>query len=412
MTTRRKARLRIIQISAEYPPDPGGVGDYTQLLSRTLIARGHRLTVLTGGTPSRRSQQVVESGDPNVCPVVRAWDWLATAPLLQTIVERRPDVVHIQYQTGAYVMHPAINMLPWRIHRLHNAPQVVVTAHDLRVPYLLPKAGWLRHWVTRRLLADADARIVTNAADQIRLAGGSRPDDPDIYHSRTPLPATVIPIGSNIAPEPPAGYDRAEWRRRLGIEDEEIVFVFFGLATPSKGLLEVIEIMAALPPIARLLVVGGEGRQGPDLRYAVAVKQAVESLGLAERVIFTGYCDPATVSAHLMAADVGALPFRDGASYRRGSLLALLAHGVPLVTTQPEGPLTPPLIDDRHALLVAPGDTMALRQAGRRLLVEPELRARLSSGARLLHDHFAWPSIAAAHEDVYNTLLERHVLND
>ena len=411
MTTRRKARLRIVQISAEYPPDPGGVGDYTRLLSRALSARGHQLTVLTG-TSTRRSQQSAELGDPEICPAVRAWNWDATAPLLQAIAERRPDVVHIQYQTGAYAMHPAINMLPWRIRRLSNAPQVVVTAHDLRVPYLLPKAGWLRRWVTRRLLADAGARIVTNAADQIRLAGGNRSGDPDIYRSRTSLPATVIPIGSNIAPEPPAGYARAVWRRRLGIEDQEIVFVFFGLATPSKGLLEIIEVLAALPPIARLLVVGGEGRQGTDQRYVVAVKQAVESLGLAERVIFTGYCDPATVSAHLMAADIGALPFRDGASYRRGSLLALLAHGVPLVTTLPEAPLSPPLIDERHALLVAPGDTLALRQAARRLLVDPALRARLSSGARSLHDHFAWPSIAAAHEDVYNTLLERHVLND
>ena len=406
MTVERKNGLAVVQISAEYPPDPGGVGDYTRMLGRALIARGHRVVVLTGGNAAGATRPIVEQGDPPPYVATRDWSWRSIHPLLETIAEREPDIVHIQYQTGAYGMHPAINFLPGRIRRLPRRPRVVVTAHDLRVPYLLPKAGLLRRWVTRRLLVDADALIVTNAADRQALAGGPGQPDPDMFRARTPIAATVIPIGSNIAREPPAGYHRDEWRQRLGMESDDVV-AYFGLASPTKGLLELVEAIADLPPCIRLLVVGGEARQAGDQQYAARVRATVEGHGLAGRVVFTGYCDPQTVSAHLLAADAGALPFRDGASYRRGSLLALLAHGLPLVTTHPETPLSPPLIDGEHALLVPVGATADLQAAITRLVTKPTLRARLSAGAQALHLRFTWPAIAAAHEDVYNALLER-----
>ena len=390
-----------MQISAEYPPDPGGVGDYTRLLSRELIGRGHQVSVLTGmGTGA------VPPGDPRRLPVGGAWSWRALPPLLRAIVAARPDIVHIQYQTGAYRMRPAINLLPAILRRLPAHPRIVVTAHDLRMPYLLPKAAPLRRWVQRRLLVDADAVVVTNAADRRRLLGQALPE-PDLFLADRPIPATVIPIGSNIAPRPPAGYNRELWRARLGLRGEEIMVAFFGLASPSKGLLELVEALAAAPRIALLLIVGGAAQSTPDRHYIAAVRDTVTRHDLDHRVHWTGYCDPETVSAHLLAADLGALPFRDGASYRRGSLLALLAHGLPLVTTQPTEPLDPPLLDSRHALLVPRDATAELAAALQRLAADETLRARLTEHSRILAQHFTWPAIAAAHEAVYNDVIRK-----
>ncbi len=398
-----------MQVSAEYPPDPGGVGDYTRLLSRALIERGHTVVVATSERAGvERTEEVFE--DPPRISVAGDWSWRSIGPLLRTIAVTRPEVVHIQYQTGAYHMRLAINLLPFVLRRRSGRPRIVVTAHDLRLPYLLPKAGSLRRFVTHRLLQGADAVIVTNAADYRRLAGHGHAD-PNLFLADQPIPATIIPIGANVLPRPPEGYSREAWRRNAGICDGEIVVAFFGLASPSKGLRELVKALAATPAFIQLLVVGGEAQSGRDRTYAAEVYADVGRLGLDDRVRFTGYCDPPAVSAHLLAADIGALPFLDGASYRRGSLLALLAHGLPVITTRPEAPLEPPLEDGEQALLVAPGAIAELSAAIERLASGPPLRARLGANGRALLQHFTWPSIAAAHEAVYNGLLGR-VMSD
>src|SRR5690242_17884669 len=43
----RIAAVKILLITGEYPPQPGGVGDYTRRLARSLAARGHALYVAT-----------------------------------------------------------------------------------------------------------------------------------------------------------------------------------------------------------------------------------------------------------------------------------------------------------------------------------------------------------------------------
>jgi hypothetical protein len=120
---------------------------------------------------------------------------------------------------------------------------------------------------------------------------------------------------------------------------------------------------------------------------------------LSERVEVTGPCSAADVSAHLLAADLAVLPFLDGASYRRGSLLAALAHGVPTITTAPQTLLIPPLLDGLHARVVKKTDVTMLGKAIMELAVDEATRAQLATGGRTLAARFAWSSIAAQHEN-------------
>lgn len=389
----------ILLISGEYPPDIGGVGDYTRQLALALRERGWRAAVLGSRGLLHEPHQTTPESLPRQRITWRAVD--------RAIAQIRPSIVHVQYQTGAYHMRPSINLLPWHLRRRRSRPRIVVTAHDLRLPYLFPKAGPARGWVTARLLRDADSVVVTNAEDAQRLRG-SAVASRDLYTPQAPVdrPVAIIPIGSNVAPEPPAGYDRAAWRERLGIGADDVLIVYFGLLSRTKGVIELLRALENLPSRFRLLIVGGAAPQPDDQRYAAEILQIIADQRLAGRVTITGPRRSDEVSADLLAADLGALPFADGASYRRGSLLALLQHGVPTITTRPAQPIEPPLIDRTHALLIDRGDPGTLRAAIDTLADNPAQRRTIGTGARVLAEQFGWPQIAAQHEALYSSLLE------
>jgi glycosyltransferase involved in cell wall biosynthesis len=423
--------MRIALLSAEYPPMPGGVGDYTRRLGQALVGRGHQLLVFT---ILDLRFQILDLEDPYsnlqspISNLQSNWGWRCWRDVIAALGATHPDVLHIQYQTGAYAMHPAINLLPWRLRGLPKRPRVAVTAHDLLLPYLFPKAGPLRRWVTRRLLADADATVVTNE-DDYALAEGWEPDVRFHPPSPIPHPLTLIPIGSNIPVAPPPEYERAAWRTRLGVAPGETLVAYFGLISRSKGLHVLLDALAQLPASFRLIVVGGDATQPQDRTYAAEVRRQIEECGLRERVTITGHCAAEEVSAHLLAADLATLPFADGASFRRGSLLAALAHGVPVITTNDERRTTNDertgaenrdlpatthftqntrqLADGENVSLVSPEDATALAAAIERLAGDAVLRARLGAGGRGLAAQFSWESIAERHEALYQQLLDR-----
>ena len=117
------------------------------------------------------------------------------------------------------------------------------------------------------------------------------------------------------------------------------------------------------------------------------------ALGLEDRIHRTGYVGPAGVSAALLAADLCLLPYRDGVSFRRGTLHACLTHGRAIVTTQPALDL-PRVRDGENMLLVPPRDHSAMADAVMRLVTDPALRARLEAGASALAAEFSWEHIA------------------
>lgn len=405
--------MRIALLSAEYPPAPGGIGDYTQHLGRALFSRGHALSVWTTDSTGWVAVNP-ESGSRRPMPLLplnkaQPWGWRAWRSVLGLVAEEQPDILHIQYQTGAYGMHPAINFLPWRVRRVPNRPRIIVTAHDLLEPYLFPKAGPLRRHVTFQMLADADAVVVTNGDDLERV----------IKAKQFAVAPRLIPIGSNIAVAPPAGYERMAWRARLGVGEEETLVAYFGLMGRSKGVDMLVAAIAQLPREVKLLIIGGEATAPQDVAYRAQVLAQIEALNLAERVITTGHVDEQDVSAYLLTADVAALPFDDGASFRRGSLLAALAHGLPVVTTWPkeeekrrqaEGEIhfqfpASSLRNGEHVMLVPPGEPAALAAAISQLAEDSELRKRLGLAGKHVASALSWPSIAEQHEQLYTQLL-------
>lgn len=380
--------MKLCLLTGEYPPEPGGVGAYTRCLAEALAARGHEVSVLTiqGGALVRYG---ADGAAERLGGASLDWSPRCWRPLIAALAAMGPAWLHIQYQTGAYAMRPGVNLLPWRLRRLGAPPRVAVTFHDLLVPYLFPKAGPLRRWVNLRLARDSDVVVATNAADAAALRA-----------SAPGLAPHTIPIGSNIPVAPPPGYDREAWRAGLGVAPGELLVAYFGLLSPSKGADVLVEALARLALPWRLLLVGGAATAPQDEAHAEAVRARLAGLGLEGRVIATGHVPDAEVSAHLLAADCAALPFRDGASFRRGSLLAALAHGCPVITTAPADADTAARLAPA-ALLVPPDDAAALAGALADLAAAPGQAAARAAAGRDLAAEFSWAAIAAQHERLY-----------
>ena len=119
---------------------------------------------------------------------------------------------------------------------------------------------------------------------------------------------------------------------------------------------------------------------------------------------WAGRRDAEDVSRILAVADLFVAPFDAGASMRRGSLLAALAHGMPVVSTSASLPSSY-LRDGDNVALVPPRDAPALAARIARLLDSRAQRARLARGARKLADRLAWPSIAEETRAVYRRVL-------
>jgi glycosyltransferase involved in cell wall biosynthesis len=135
------------------------------------------------------------------------------------------------------------------------------------------------------------------------------------------------------------------------------------------------------------------------------LRAQIEALGLAGRIHWTGFLSDARVSAHLQAADMLVMPYRDGASLRRGTLMAALAHGRPLITTTPAAP-TPQLISGENCCLVPVGDAAALGTAVQTLTNDADLCKTLGQGAAELAEQFSWGKIAEETAVFYQTLLK------
>lgn len=383
--------LRVLLISGEYPPMEGGVADFTRILGEELARQGAEVHVLTARRGAGEGQGAVQ-----VYPWLDSWSFRPLYGAVRRLLRiLRPAVINIQYQAAAYGLHPAINLLPWVV-----PTPVVATFHDLLVPYLFPKAGPLRWGANLALARGAAAVIVTNAQDRERLAG---------YPWLKRL--EQIPIGSNIPYALPADYEREAWRARWGIPPEALVLCYFGFLNASKGGEDLIAALDALHRAGYnvyLLMIGGAvGASDPTNReYLARVRAAIAGRGLDRRVIWTGHLPPAEVSASLCSADLCVLPYRDGASFRRGSFMAALAHGLAIVTTQPQVSL-PELIHGENVWLVPPADPEALAAALIRLAHDAPLRGHLGAGARALAQEFAWERIAARTLEVYRAVAQR-----
>lgn len=374
--------MRIGIITGEFPPMPGGVGQYSRLLAERIAAAGHEVSIMSRrGTKSETLPLYTVKGWSLAClPKLRAW-----------ARDQRLDIVSLQYQTAAYDMSPLVHFLP----RLLPLP-VVTTFHDLRHPYLFPKAGPLRDWVVRQLARSSRGVISTNHEDSQRLSALPR--------------RRMIPLGSSIPRLPADAKARSRLRRKLGADCGSFLLGFFGFIKAIKGVHFLLEAMQRLRQSGhdlRLVFIGERSNAldgSADAEYLARLDQRIKRSGMTAAVHATGALPSAQVAAFMQAVDLMVLPFSDGASFGRSSLIAALHQGCATVSTRP----TLTIDDFRHGhnlWLAERESTAALEAAIAELMRDQSQLRQLRQGASQLGARFHWDGIASDALAFFESLL-------
>jgi L-malate glycosyltransferase len=160
-------------------------------------------------------------------------------------------------------------------------------------------------------------------------------------------------------------------------------------------------LIAARVPQVRFLIVG-DTKINHD--YREELKRLVASLGLQDRVIFTGF--RLDVPELLAAFSVSVLSSL-GSEGLSNSLLESMAAAVPVVATRVGG--SPEIVEDGvSGLLVPPADAHGLAGAICRLLEDKALAENLGrAGRRLVLSRYSLDRAVAATERLYRDLLLR-----
>jgi glycosyltransferase involved in cell wall biosynthesis len=159
-------------------------------------------------------------------------------------------------------------------------------------------------------------------------------------------------------------------------EGNRTAFLYVGNWVARKGLLDVLEAMAALPPRTAVLHLVGDDTADPA--YARKVRTRLAAGDLAGRVRNHGPVSKEQVAAFYRDADVFVLPsLREPYGTVYGEAMAA---GLPVVGWR-AGNLPHLATDGREGLLLDPGDVDGLRQALHRLAIDELFRRRMAAAA-------------------------------
>jgi len=215
-------------------------------------------------------------------------------------------------------------------------------------------------------------------------------------------PERIIVIPNGILCPALGSDEDGLFRQEFGLSADDVLIGVVSRIARGKGLeylLEAAPDVIARIPKAKFLIIG-DNSFNPE--YREELKRQTLTLGLQDRVIFTGFrLDVPTILSSLALSVLPSL--NEGLS---NALLESMAAAVPVVATTVGG--NPEVVlDGETGLLVPPRNSAALAEAICRVLRTPGLRNTLGqAGRRRVLDHFSNERMIRNVERLYEELLD------
>jgi glycosyltransferase involved in cell wall biosynthesis len=361
--------MRILLLTGSYPPMRCGVGDYVASLADALgRLGGTEVAVIT----DRRARGAGSSSGVQVFPIAHGWEVSDLRPILTTIRQWAPDVLHLQYPTQGY----ADRLLPWvlpLVLSVWHIP-VVQTWHEH-----LPMGTLLRSLA----IALAPGRlVVVRPHYEAALPPWAR------FLVRPKRPR-FIPNASSIPRVELRDSERRDIRRQLNPSAKYFV-AYFGFIHPNKSVELLFDVLD--PEQDHLVLIGQANQDHPSQRE---VRERTRREPWRGKVTVTDFLPEEEVARLLGAVDAVLLPFRDGGGLWNTSLQAAAVQGTFVLTTSRERQGYDPSL---NVYFSKPGDITEMRSALRQYIGRREASPLIDRVA-------AWESIAQAHTSLYRDLL-------
>ena len=282
--------------------------------------------------------------------------------------------------------HPALLALNARL-RLRSTAPIIALVHHLRCSEPAPRP--LRSvyaLVERRYLLGVDGFVFNSQATR-RVVQAMVGDG---------QPAVVAtPAGDRFRSRLTEG----DIRRRAHAPGS-LRLLFLGNLVRRKGLMTLLEALAAKPAPTAVLAVAGDGRFEPS--FTAAAKRRAERLGLAQRVEWLGPLYDGVLAERLAASQALVVPSAYegfGIAYLEG-----MAFGLPAIGGS-DGGASEVIQDGENGFLVRPGDVASLADRLRRLADD---RLRLESlSLKALHTFRTHPTWRHTGETIRRFVLEQ-----
>jgi glycosyltransferase involved in cell wall biosynthesis len=365
-------------ITPEYPPQLGGVSDYTCQVAAGLSGQGDEVHVwCPEGVRRMNGLDTPVTADGvtvhRECGSFRPEDLRRIGQKLDRYPgPRRLLVQWVPHGYGYRSMNLPFCWWLWN-RAVRHGDRIELMVHEpfLTFDWAAPKQNLaaLTHRSMTMLLLNASSQVWMSIPGWEKML---RP-----YALGRKIAFRWLPIPSNI----PVSSDQArvDSVRRRYVDGKGLLIGHFGTygSTIAKLLEPILSALADDHAEEVVLLIGNGSEQ---FRQQLIQKQnRLEGLLQA-----TGPLEAEELSCHLAACDLLIQPYPDGVSSRRTSFMAGLSNGKPMVTTT--GWLTEPLWIQGGAVAVAPaGDTGAFVEHVRRLRTDAVERLRLGSAASRLY---------------------------
>ena len=376
--------MKILMLSWEYPPRVvGGIARVVHDLSARLIKDGHDVTVIT-----YKDGDVPYFEDDNGVQVYRVDNFMISP---NNFID--------------WIMQLNFNMLAKANELIAKGEKFdVIHAHDwlvaysaktLKASYDIPLVSTIHateagrnsgiSTETQRYINDTEWMLTYESSEVIVNSNYMKNELQRLFN----LPFEKINVVSNgINLHNFSGIERDyDFRRQYAMDNEKII-LFMGRLVYEKGIQHLI---AAMPKILEnyhdaKLVIAGKGGMIDEL------KAQVESLGLGNKVYFTGYLNSKQVQKMYKCADISVFP----STYEPFGIVALEAMlaGVPVVVSDVGG-LNEIVSHGVNGMKSYAGNANSIADSILTLLYDHKLCETVTKSAKLkVKQEFNWQKIA------------------
>jgi phosphatidyl-myo-inositol dimannoside synthase len=368
---------RVLLVTNDFPPRPGGIQSYLADLLSHLAATGeHTLTVYA---PQWKDADSFDARTVGYRVVRHPGTLMLPGPTVDTRMRRL--IAEHGIDTVWFGAAAPLGLLAG-CARQAGATRVLASTHGHEVGWSMIPAA---RSVLRRIGDDTDVVTFVSRYTRARFASAFGPQAA-LEH----LPPGVD--SDRFRPDPAS---RAELRARYGLGQRPTV-VCLSRLVPRKGQDMLIR---ALPSIrqrvdgAALVIAGG----GP---YLAELRRLAERFGVGDHVTFTGGVPAAELPAYHAMGDVFAMPCRTrGAGLDVEGLgivfLEASASGVPVIAGSSGG--APETVQHNKTGVVVDGRSVSqIAAAVTELLADPDRAAAMGAAGRdWVTDQWRWDVLAA-----------------